>query len=134
LLDIAALVQKMRALPDERVAKQLTAAHVTDVQQLAVRTTLVNGYEAAEWIYTATDVTGGQPLKVTVSFFILKVQERYVYLTFSVPFHRYALAQPTMAAILKTFTLTSAHVSREMSHSHKKAAPDGIVVLASRCV
>jgi hypothetical protein len=108
VLDIATLVQKMRAIPDERLANQLTAAHVTNVQQLSVRTTLVNGYEAAEWIYTATDMTGGQPLKVTVSFFILKVHERYVYLTFSVPSHRYAAAQPTMASILQTFTLTSA--------------------------
>jgi hypothetical protein len=108
LLDIATLVQKMRAMPDERVSKQLTAAHVTDVQQLSVRTTLVNGYEAAEWIYSATDMTGGQPIKVTVSFFILKVNERYVYLTFSVPSSRYATTQPAMTSILQTFTRTSA--------------------------
>jgi PsbP-like protein len=108
LLDIDALVQKMRAMSEERLAKQLTAAHVTNVQQLSVRTTLVNGHEAAEWIYTATDMTGGRPLKMTVSFFILKVNERYVYLTFSVPSHLSATAQPTMTSILKTFTLTSA--------------------------
>jgi hypothetical protein len=90
------------------VSKQLTAAHVTDVQQLSVRTTLVNGYEAAEWIYSATDMTGGQPIKVTVSFFILKVNERYVYLTFSVPSSRYATTQPAMTSILQTFTRTSA--------------------------
>lgn len=108
LLDIAALVRKMRAVPAEQVADQLTAPHATDVQQLSVRTTLINGYEAAEWVYTATDTTGGQPLNMTMSFFIFKVGERYVYITFSIPSAQYTAAQTTMASILKTFTLTAA--------------------------
>jgi hypothetical protein len=108
LLDIAELVQMMQAVPEAHLAEQLTAPHATNVQQLSIRSTLINGYEAAEWIYTATDTTGGYPLKVTVSFFIFKVGERYVYITFSIPSAQYAAAQPTMMSILKTFAPTAA--------------------------
>jgi hypothetical protein len=108
VLDIAELVQRMQAVPEERLADYLTAAHATNVQQRSIRSTRINGYEAAEWIYTATDTTGVNPLNVTMSFFIFKVGERYVYVTFSIPSAQYAAAQPAMRSILKTFTLTAA--------------------------
>jgi hypothetical protein len=103
LLDIAELVRRMRAVPEARLTDELTVVHAANVRQLSLRTTLINGHEAAEWIYTATDMTGVQPVNVTMSFFIFKVDERYVYLTFSVPSTRYAAAQPTRTSILQTF-------------------------------
>lgn len=106
LLNIADLVQKMQTFPEERITDQLTAVNATDVQQLSVRTAVINGHEAAEWIYTATDTTGGLPVDVTVSFFILKVRERYVYITFSVPSPQYADVKPAIESVLRTFTLT----------------------------
>jgi hypothetical protein len=106
LIEIADLVQKMQAIPAERLGEQLAVANTNNVQSLSLRTTTVNGVAAAEWIYTATDATGGIPVNMTVSFFILKVGERYVYITFSVPSTRYTLAKPLIDATLHTFTLT----------------------------
>lgn len=106
LIEIADFVQKMQEIPAERLGEQLAAANSTNVQSLSLRTTRVHGVEAAEWIYTATDTTGGIPVHMTVSFFILKVGERYVYITFSVPSTQYTLAKPLIDATLRTFTLT----------------------------
>jgi hypothetical protein len=88
LLDIAELVRRMRAVPEARLTDELTVVHAANVRQLSLR---------------ATDMTGVQPVNVTMSFFIFKVDERYVYLTFSVPSTRYAAAQPTRTSILQTF-------------------------------
>jgi hypothetical protein len=106
LIEISDLVQKMQAMPAERLGEQFAAANTTNVQPLSLRTTTVSGSEAAEWIYTATDTTGGIPVNMTVSFFILKVGERYVYITFSVPSTRYPMVKSLIDSTLRTFTLT----------------------------
>jgi hypothetical protein len=108
LLDIDALVQRMQAVPADQVAQRLASPQATDVQQHMVRKTLVNGYEAAEWVYTATDATAGLPVEVTVSTYILKVSEHYVYLTFSVPTAAATASRAAIDAILYTFS-RSAH-------------------------
>jgi hypothetical protein len=103
LLDIDLLLQRMAAVPEAEVSQRLASPQATNVQQHTLRHLLVNGYDAAEWIYTATDTTAGVPLDITVSTYILKVSEHYVYLTFSVPTTADASSRSTINAILSTF-------------------------------
>jgi hypothetical protein len=103
LLDIDALVQRMQAVPADQVAQRLASPQATDIQQHMVRKIIVNGYEAAEWVYTATDTTAGTPVDITVSTYILKVSEHYVYLTFSMPTAADATSRSAIDAILYTF-------------------------------
>jgi hypothetical protein len=103
LLDIDALVQRMQAVQADQVAQRLASPQATDVQQHMVRKIIVNGYEAAEWVYTATDATAGTPVDVTVSTYILKVSDHYVYLTFSVPTAADTASRAAIDAILYTF-------------------------------
>jgi hypothetical protein len=103
LLDIDALVRRMQAMPADQVALHLASPQAIDVQQHTVRKIIVNGYEAAEWVYTATDTTAGPPVNVTVSTYILKVSEHYVYLTFSLPTAADATSRSAIDAILYTF-------------------------------
>jgi hypothetical protein len=104
LLDIDTLVQRMQAVPADQVAPRLASPQATDVQQHVIRKILVNGYEAAEWVYTATDATAGTPVDVTVSTYILKVSAHYVYLAFSVPTAADTASRAAIDAILYTFS------------------------------
>ncbi len=103
LLTIDELVQRMQALPEAQVSQNLSNPQTTDVQQQTIRRIDVNGYDTAEWIYTATDTTAGLSIDMTVSTYILKVSEQYVYLTFSIPTAQDATARPAIDAILSTF-------------------------------
>jgi hypothetical protein len=103
LAEIPALVQQMQTVSQERLATQFQRPDATDFRQLSLRKIVVNGRETAEWIYTATDTTGGQPIDITVSYYIVKVRENYVYLTFSIPAAQYAATRPTIESILYTF-------------------------------
>jgi hypothetical protein len=103
VLDIAALVQHMQAASEAELAQRLSSPQATAVQQRAVRHIVVNGYDAAEWLYTATDTTAGVPVEVTVSMYILQVGEHYVYLTFSTPTAQEATSQPAIDGVLYTF-------------------------------
>jgi hypothetical protein len=104
LADIATLVQKMQAASDEDLVEQLARTDVTDFRQRSVQKIMVNGHETAEWVYTVQDSTGGYALEVTVSYYITKVAEHYVYLTFSVPSAQYTSARLTIESILTTFS------------------------------
>ena len=104
LLDIDALVQRMQAVPADQVAQRLASPQASDVQQQMVRKIIVNGYEAAEWVYTAMDGTASLPLEVTVRTYILKVSEHYVYLVFSVPTAADTASRAAIDAILYTFS------------------------------
>jgi hypothetical protein len=103
LLTIDELVQRMQALPEAQVSENLSNPQTTDVRQQTIRRIDVNGYDTAEWIYTATDTTAGLSIDMTVSTYILKVSEQYVYLTFSMPTAHDATARPAIDAILSTF-------------------------------
>jgi hypothetical protein len=103
LLDIAPLVRRMQAVPEDQVAQQVGSSPAANVRQRAIRHIVVNGYDAAEWIYTATDTTAGLAVDITVHTYILKVGEQYVYLTFSVPTAQETTSQPAIDAILYTF-------------------------------
>jgi hypothetical protein len=104
LLDIDALVQRMQAVPADQVSERLANPQATDVQQHMVRKIIVNGYETAEWVYTATDAAAGTPLDVTVRTYILKVSEHYVYLAFSVPTAADTASPAAIDAVLYTFS------------------------------
>jgi len=104
LLGIDALVQRLQAVPADQITQRLANPQATDVQQHLVRKIIVNGYEAAEWVYTATDATAGTPVDVTVSTYILKVSEHYVYLAFSVPTAAATASRAAIDAILYTFS------------------------------
>jgi hypothetical protein len=104
MLDIDTLVQRMQAVPADQVAQRLANPQATDVQQHMVRKIIVNGDAAAEWVYTATDATAGTPVDVTVSIYILKVSEHYVYLAFSVPTAADTASRAAIDAILYTFS------------------------------
>ena len=103
LLDIATLVRHMQAVPEAQVAQHLGSPPAANVRQRTIRHIVVNGYDAAEWIYTATDTTAGLPVEITVNTYILKIGEYYVYLTFSVPTAQDATSQPAIDTILYTF-------------------------------
>jgi hypothetical protein len=111
LVEIADLVQKMQAASAERLAHQLARPDATDFRQLSVRQIMVNGRETAEWIYAVKDTTGGQPFDITVSYYITKVGEHYVYLTFSVPSAQYAGVKPSIESVLYTFTAPQSRLS-----------------------
>ena len=111
LAGIAALVQKMQATSEEDLAKQLARSDVTDFRQLSVRQIMVNGRETAEWVYTVKDSTGGYPLEVTVSYYITKVAEHYVYLTFAVPSAQYTGAKFTIESTLATLSVPQSRPS-----------------------
>jgi hypothetical protein len=107
LLAIDELVRRMQAVPEGRVTQHLRTPYATDFRQLALRTLIVKGRHVAEWIYTVRDTTAGSPVDITVSSYIVKVGERYVYLTFSVPAAQYGAAKPVITSLLNTLTLTS---------------------------
>jgi hypothetical protein len=69
-----------------------------------VRKITVNGRDTAEWVYTVTELTSGYALEVTVSYYITKVAEQYVYLTFSLPSAQYTGARGTIESTLATFS------------------------------
>jgi hypothetical protein len=100
------LVQRMRAVPEARLHGPLPGVSARDIRQRFLGKVGINGHDAAAWIYTATDTAGGQPIEMTVSFYILKIREHYVYLTFSTPAETYENAQPVMEAVLRTVTLS----------------------------
>ena len=100
----AELLQRMQAVPETQRHRWLSNASVRDLQERFLGKVNINGHDAVAWIYTATDIAGGQPTAITVSFYILKIQGHYVYLTFSTPAEAYAKAQPVMASILHTMT------------------------------
>jgi hypothetical protein len=106
LAEITDLVQRMQAVSENQVTQQLHSPQAMDVQQTLIRNITVNHHEAAEWIYTARDTTAGQPIEITVSFYILKVGEHYVYLTFSTPTAQAAASRPAIEYILGTFDHT----------------------------
>ena len=105
---IAELVQRMQAMPETHLHDHMADASATSVRQLSLEKISVNKHDAAAWIYTATDTTGGRPVDTTVSFYILKVREHYVYLTFSTPAAAYESAKPTIESVLRTVTLSEA--------------------------
>lgn len=102
LLDIAELVQRMQAMPEASVNAHLRRPQAAGVQQ-SIRKVIINGQAAAEWIYTATDVTDRQPVEMTVTSYIYKLGEYYVYLTFSITAAQQTVAQPAIKAILDSF-------------------------------
>ncbi len=102
LLDIADLVQRMQEMPEAQVTEQLRSPQAAGIQQ-TIRHIMINGQAAAEWIYTATDTTGAQPVDMTVSSYILKVGEQYVYLTFSIATAQETASRPAIKSILNTF-------------------------------
>ena len=104
LLAIDELVRRMQAVPEDQVAQRLRAPYATDFRQLGLRTLVLKGREVAEWIYTVRDTTAGRD--VTVSSYIVKAGERYVYLTFSIPAAQYGAAKPVITSLLHTLTLT----------------------------
>jgi hypothetical protein len=104
LLPIAELVQRMQAMPEAQVSQTLSNPQATDVRQQTIRRIDVNGHDTAEWIYTATDTTSGIPVDMTVSTYILKVGEQYVYVTFSIPTAQHDTARSVIDAVLYTFT------------------------------
>lgn len=106
LLGIDELVRRMQAVPEDQVAQRLRTPYATDFRQLAIRTLVVKGRQVAEWIYTARDITAGRPADITVSSYIVKAGERYVYLTFSVPAAQYVGVRPVITSLLNTLTLT----------------------------
>jgi hypothetical protein len=106
LLAIEALVRRMQAVPADQVAQQLRTPYATDFRQLAIRTLIVKGREVAEWIYTVRDTTGGNSVDITVSSYIAKARERYVYLTFAIPSVQYTAVRPVITSLLHTLTLT----------------------------
>ncbi len=103
VVEVAKLVQRMQEVPPAQRRRQLQSPQATDVRQIRIRKIEVNGYEAAEWVYTATDTTARPPVNITVSSYILKVSDHYVYLTFSVPASQTEAAGPAIQAILHTF-------------------------------
>lgn len=106
--EIAELVQRMQAVSEAHLHDQMAGAPATAVRQLSLEKISLNDHDAAAWIYTATDTTGGLPIDTTVSFYILKVREHYVYLTFSTPAAAYESAKPTIESVLRTVTLSEA--------------------------
>ena len=60
MFTIDELVQRMQEMPEAQVSQNLSNPQATDVRQLTIRRIVVNGYDTAEWIYTATD-TGWTP-------------------------------------------------------------------------
>ncbi len=103
--EIAQLVQRMQAMPVEQAGERLVGPHTTDVQQLSLRRITVQGQDVAEWVYTATETIGAVAVYTTVSFFMLKIQDHYVYLTFASPEAQYAATKPTIEAIVQTLRL-----------------------------
>jgi hypothetical protein len=110
LLPIDELVQRMQALPEAQVSQHLSNPQATDVRQHTIRRIDVNGYDTAEWIYIATDTTAGLSVDMTVSTYILKINEQYVYLTFSIPTSQDATARPAIDAVLYSFAAPPARV------------------------
>jgi hypothetical protein len=101
--EIEAFMQRLQAVSTERLDDHLMRLPETDFRQLALRRKVVNGYEAAEWIYTVTDTSEGVPIDTAVSVFVLNVREHYVYLTFSTPTAQYATAKPIIESVVQTF-------------------------------
>jgi hypothetical protein len=116
LLTIDELVQRMQAMPEAQVSQNLSNPQATDVRQHTIRHIVVNGYDTAEWIYTATDTTAGLPVDITVSTYILQAREQYVYLTFSTPTVQDATSRPAIEAILHTFASPPARVNHIPEH------------------
>ncbi|MCZ6876094.1 MAG: hypothetical protein O7G88_21620 [bacterium] len=102
LLEIAELVQRMQAMPETHVNEHLRRPQAAGVQQ-SIGKIIINGQAVAEWIYTATDTTGGVAVEVTVKSYIYKLGEYYVYLTFSITAAQETVAQPAIKAILDAF-------------------------------
>jgi hypothetical protein len=101
--DVDTLVQRMQAVPEAPLTAYLASPTTTGFQQLGVRKTVINTHEAAEWIYTAQDTTGGQPLAVTVHTYIFAVAGNYVHIAFSVPSPQYDAVHPTIEQVVQTF-------------------------------
>jgi hypothetical protein len=99
LFEIDELVRRMQAMPPAHVNEHLRRPQAVGVQR-TIRKIVINGRAVAEWIYTATDTTGGQPVELTVSSYIYKLDGYYVYLTFSIPVAQEAIVQPTIESIV----------------------------------
>jgi hypothetical protein len=105
--EIAQLVQRMQAMPIAQAGKRLIGPHATDVRQHSLRRITIQGQEVAEWVYTAKDTTDAGAVNMTVSYFILKLRDHYVYLAFAAPEAQYAATKPTIEAIVQTFRLVN---------------------------
>ena len=103
LLEIADLVQQMQATAEERLSTALQRPDATAFQQLSLRKIVLNGRELAEWVYMVTDRTGEPPTDITVSYYIVKVREQYVYFTFSIPAAQYPETRSSIESTLATF-------------------------------
>lgn len=104
VVEIDELLQRMQTAPEARLHGQLPGASARDVRQRFLGKVSIGGRDAAAWIYTATDAAAGQPVDMTVSFYILKIREHYVYLTFSTPAEIYENARPVVDSVLRTVT------------------------------
>jgi hypothetical protein len=103
VLEIADLVEQMQATAEEQLTMHLRRPDATAFHQLSIRKIVLNGREIAEWIYTVTDATGTQPVDMTVSYYIAKVREQYVYFTFSIPAAQYPETRSSIESTLATF-------------------------------
>lgn len=99
LLEIDELVRRMQAMPLAQVNEHLRRPQAVGVQQ-TVQKLVINGRSVAEWVYTATDTTGWQPVELTIYSYIYKLGSYYVYLTFSIPVAQEANVQPTIKSIV----------------------------------
>jgi hypothetical protein len=130
LAEIPDLVQRMQRVSEERLATQLQRPDATNFRQISLRQIVVNGHATAEWIYTATDATGGQPVDITVSYYIVKVGENYVYLTFSVPAAQYAGTRPAIEP--NSFPLAAARPPPQAAARQKLTLPEDVSILDHR--
>lgn len=103
LVEIPVLVQRMQSASQEPGATPLSQQVAASIRQQTLRTVSINGHEVAEWIYTAMDGSGDQPVETTVCYYIAKVGANYAYITFAVPAEQYPAVQPTIDAILRSF-------------------------------
>ena len=101
--DVETLVQRMQAVPEAPLTAYLASPTTTGFRQLGVRKTVINTYEAAEWLYATQDTTGGQPLDITVHTYIFNVAGNYVHIAFSVPSPHYNSTHPTIEQVVQTF-------------------------------
>lgn len=99
------LLQRMQTVPKSQWHSRLSGMSAKDMRQRFLGIVRINGNDALAWIYTVTDTAGGQSIAMTVSFYILKIQSHYVYLTFSTPAETYPTAQPVIELVLHTATL-----------------------------
>jgi hypothetical protein len=107
--EIPELLQRMQAIPETRRHDQRPEVSTQDIQERFLGKVSINGRDAVAWIYTVAETADGQSTATTVIFYILKIQEHYVYLTFSTPAETYVDAQPVVESVLRTVTPSFDH-------------------------